>query len=56
MACKLFKLSMATENLKKTVKEELMKYRPSKKTINILVYILTFIFGVIITLAFQGKL
>lgn len=56
MACELFKLSMATENLKKPVKEELMKYRLSKKTINTLVYILAFIFGVIITLAFQGKL
>lgn len=56
IACEIFKLNMAMNEVEQPFKEEIMKFKPSKRTINTLVYILAFIFGVIITLAFQGKL
>jgi hypothetical protein len=56
MACEVWKLSEACREAKQTTMEELMKYKPSERTMYIAMYVLGFICGIIILLAFQGKI
>lgn len=56
MACEIFKLEVACNEVKTTFREEVVKMLPSRKTLYILTYILGMICGMILLLAFQGKL
>jgi hypothetical protein len=54
--CEVFKLSCAMDEAKHTIREEVMKYKPSWRTIYIAAYIAGVVSGILLLLAFQGKL
>lgn len=56
MACEIFKLECVCNETRRTFREEVTKMLPSRKTLYIVTYILGMICGMILLLAFQGKL